>query len=420
MASDKNAVRAGIVIVVATCLIVGGILGIAGLSRWETQRHYTAKFLLSDDIGGLRAGDDVRIGGFKVGAVTSVELVIADPAATATVSTTSIAPAATSGPIAKSALNSNTYVQVIFDIPARYVLMKGARVTVGGLIGTVFLNIDSVGTERPLTNGEPVIGAPGLMGNLATAVAAFQTEVVPKVSTAVQSFEETSREATAILKDAHARIDPINQKVDSVLAEAHTATTQASRAARNMGDLLGDNNPDGKATIASLRHSAESVEKAIPDLTSKASQLLDRLNNRLDALKATFNDLEQTMAAARSVSGDVRTLISDNRPRIDRIIANVNDTTANIKDLSAEIRHRPSRIIWRDDDKTTSNIQVYEASREFANGATELNDAATALKQAMASGTAEPQRIQELMRKLDESFSHFQDVEGKLYKSVKP
>ena len=407
MATDKNAVRAGIVIVTATALIVGGVLAIAGLSGLETKRHYTARFRLSDDIGGLRPGDDVRIGGFKVGAVTSVELV--------TASAEGVSDAGT-----PPSLDKGPHIDVGFDIPARYPLKQEARVTVGGLIRSVFLNVDVVGQGKDLSPSEFVRGAPGLMGNLAGAVASFQTEVVPRVNKAVDSFDITSREATAVIQDIHKQVDPMSVKVHGVLDDAHVAATQASRAAGNFADLIGDHNPDGKATIASVRRSAEHVEKALPDLTGKAGQLLDRVNTRLDTLKASFDDLEKTLAAARSVSSDVRTLISDNRPKIDRIIANINDTSANVKSLSAEVLRRPSRIIWRDDDKTSSNIQVYEASREFANGATELNDAAETLKQALQSGTAEPQRVSELMNKLDESFSRFKDVEGKLYKSIKP
>ncbi len=39
-----------------------------------------ARFKLSDDLGGLRVGDEVRVGGYKIGSVQSVQLVNAEDA----------------------------------------------------------------------------------------------------------------------------------------------------------------------------------------------------------------------------------------------------------------------------------------------------------------------------------------------------
>ena len=74
MKSDRNATKAGFFIVISAALIVVVVLAIKGGGHLtDPQQTRTARFKLSDDLGGLRAGDDVRVGGYKVGAVTSIE-----------------------------------------------------------------------------------------------------------------------------------------------------------------------------------------------------------------------------------------------------------------------------------------------------------------------------------------------------------
>ena len=66
MARDRNELKAGIFIVVSIVLVIGVIVAIKGVGRFiEPRQVRTAVFTLKDDIGGLRVGDDVRVGGLK-------------------------------------------------------------------------------------------------------------------------------------------------------------------------------------------------------------------------------------------------------------------------------------------------------------------------------------------------------------------
>src|SRR4030095_15457011 len=80
MKKERNALRAGSFIFVTLALIGGIIVGIRGLGALEQQHTRTIAFTLRDDIGGLRIGDDVRVGGFRVGEVRKIELVSASDA----------------------------------------------------------------------------------------------------------------------------------------------------------------------------------------------------------------------------------------------------------------------------------------------------------------------------------------------------
>src|SRR5688572_28460492 len=79
MAKQRNAVRVGTFILVSVALTFTLVVAInRGLATFSSAQVRYASFTLTDDLGGLRVGDDVRIGGFTVGEVRSIELVAPD------------------------------------------------------------------------------------------------------------------------------------------------------------------------------------------------------------------------------------------------------------------------------------------------------------------------------------------------------
>src|SRR4051794_30371029 len=103
---DRNAFKAGVFIVVSIVLILAVIVSIKGVGRLiEPQQVRTATFTLADDIGGLRVGDDVRVGGLKVGIVKSLAIERQTEAGAA----------------------QQPKILVTFDLPERIQLREGAR-----------------------------------------------------------------------------------------------------------------------------------------------------------------------------------------------------------------------------------------------------------------------------------------------------
>src|SRR3954454_2459477 len=75
MANERNAFKAGLFIVVSIVLIIAVIVAIKGLGRFiEPNQVREATFTLADDVSGLRVGDDVRVGGLKVGIVRAINI----------------------------------------------------------------------------------------------------------------------------------------------------------------------------------------------------------------------------------------------------------------------------------------------------------------------------------------------------------
>jgi hypothetical protein len=65
------------------------------------------------------------------------------------------------------------------------------------------------------------------------------------------------------------------------------------------------------------------------------------------------------------------------------------------------------------------NQDLFNATREFAEGAAQLADVATTLQGLRDSGTATEAEINTVLQQLDESFKQFKNVEKRLYDEVR-
>jgi hypothetical protein len=76
-------------------------------------------------------------------------------------------------------------------------------------------------------------------------------------------------------------------------------------------------------------------------------------------------------------------------------------------------------LLYKPSAGEMANLNLYDAARQFSDGAGDLSDAAVALRDALKSGTAGEEQIQKLVEKLDKSFTNFNAVEQDLWKKVK-
>jgi ABC-type transporter Mla subunit MlaD len=75
MQKQRNAFKAGLFILISIVLIIAILIAIKGVGAiFEPMQTRQASFSLQDNIGGLRVGDEVRVGGYGVGTVRSIEV----------------------------------------------------------------------------------------------------------------------------------------------------------------------------------------------------------------------------------------------------------------------------------------------------------------------------------------------------------
>jgi len=402
MTKDRSALRSGIMMVVSIALIIGVILSIKGLSYFSDPKvTHVVGFSLKTDIGGLRVGDEVRVGGFKVGAVQKIEL--------------------------RRDENPDRppyYLLVAFSIPKKYSLREDAELRIGGtLTGTSWLNFEGLGVGKELSAETALVGKGSATGDFLTKVTALEPQItsiltqvsqktIPLVNQTVEkfghtadSFKQTGDSATALSNDIRASYKPVIDKYNAV-ADKAIAMMESIRA------LFGDTTDDFRTTIANVRKATQEFSDKLPAMLAKIDGTLTKVDVAVDSVNKTLVDLSATVASAKDV-------VVGNKSKLDGMIDSVKKAGDNLKNATAEVRRSPWRLLYKPAPNEMANLNIYDSARQFAEGANDLNDAAAAMRDAIKSGKGTEENLKPLMEKLEKSFGEFKKVEEKLWTEVK-
>lgn len=387
----RNELKAGAFIVITFVLAVAVIVWIRGATMGATQLR-TVAFKLSDDLGGLQVGDDVRLGGYKVGIVRE------------------IAPEGLEG--------KDPRLLVKFSLPATYALHPNALVGIQTtLTGTTDLNITSVGNGSPLADGQAIAGTPDPKSALFASLGAMG----PRLENTLAQIEtQTVPRANQTLDSVHTLISHANSKLDPIVERYNKVADNASAAAAQVNDLLGDTKPDIRGTMKNLNAASGTIKDKLPGLVDQITAVINKVDGSLTTAQAALVDVKQTAANAKDLTGSLRSVIVDNQGKLDGIIGGIKTTSDNLKAASIEIRHSPWRLLYKPTPAEAANLNLYDSAREFSDGAQSLSDAATALRDAMRDPKADRARIQRLVNNLDTTFTQFRQVENKLWSAAKP
>lgn len=425
MPKSSSALRSGLLLLGSIVLIVCVIVGIKGLN-WlrDPAEHYLVAFPLRTNIGGLRIGDEVRIGGFKVGEVKRITLEKdTDPA------------------------RDPYFVLVAFTVPGRYSIREDAQIRIDGtLTGTSWLNFESIGKGNKLSPTKPLMGGPSSTSELLAKVQSLEprlnsilaqldektlpaingtladvrTKTVPLVNQTVEKFGQTAESFKKTGDSANALVGDLKESYKPVLlAEYVKVTKKTVEMMEAIRALFGDTTDDFRTTIANLRKSTDAVREKLPAILEKVDGALVKVDSAVDKVNVAMEDVKKTMANAKDLSASAREVITGNKGKLDATIDSVKQAGDNLKNATAEIRRSPWRLLYKPAPNEMANLNIYDASRQFAEGANDLTDAATALRDAIKSNQGDPEEIKKLMKKLDESFTNFKTVEEKLWATVK-
>lgn len=402
MQNERNALKAGIFMLVSLALIVAVVIAIKGVGRFlEPTQDGTIVFNLNDDIGGLSTGDEVRIGGAKVGAVHKVEFAQSE---------------------------GKPVVEVSFSVPKRFELHKNAEVAIQTTVtGVSVLNISDLGSGELLAPGQVLVGHPGALTALLGAgpdlmgiIHDVRAVTMPKVNSAIDKvgdtvtiYKGTGESATALIKQVGGKIDPIVDKYNVVMDTGKTTL-------QNIGDVFGDTKADFRTTVANLRDATGTVKERLPGLFDKVDGMLAKVTTAVDDAGVALQDVKKVAANTRDISQTVRQVINNNRGKLESMIASLKITGDNLKNATAEVRRSPWRLLYKPGPGEMANLNLYDSARQFADGANQLSDAAASLRDALHDPDVDQAQVQKLIEKLDSTFANFGQVEQDLWKQVQP
>jgi phospholipid/cholesterol/gamma-HCH transport system substrate-binding protein len=253
--------------------------------------HYSAAFT---EAGGLRAGDDVRIAGVKVGKVTGVDLESGgrpDPA---------------------------THVRVDFTVtePVRFGPGTGASVRMKTLLGQKYLALEPAGSgqlkadsEIPLARTVSSYDIVDAFSDLATTTERIDTgQLAASLTTLATTFRDSPPEVKAAL----AGLTRLSRTVASRDAELQ----QLLASARSVTGTVAERN------------------KAVQSIIDDADLLMTELDARREAIHTLFTN---TSAMAQQLTALVRENRADLKPALDQLTTVLAVLQKHERDLSSTI-----------------------------------------------------------------------------------
>ncbi|HEY8667729.1 MAG TPA: MlaD family protein [Tepidisphaeraceae bacterium] len=421
MKKDRSALKAGLFIVISIALVIGIIIGIKGISTFTEHREVRkAVFKLSDDVGGLRVGDEVRVGGYKVGEVKKIEVV-------------------------KSEISAETEpdIYIHFSFPHRLDLKQGARLGIQSMVtGTSVLNFESLGSGQPLALDVALVGNPSTFSQILASIGPvserlngvlddIRRQSIPAINQTVKQFGETAAaikdQTVPKVNDTVAKYGKLADKSQELVADVRGPALEkwtqiADRTSEMMvklRDLLGDSSPDIRGLLAKLHNVIKEFDAKFPGLLKQIDGVIAKLDTSMDQVGRTLDDVQATMSNAKGFTATAQSVVTDNKSKFNQMIDSLKTTSDNLKNASAEIRRSPWRLLYKPKEGEMANLNLFDATREFAEGANDLNDAAGALRDAMTDPHADKIQLQKLMERVDASFTKFKQVEDKLWSAVK-
>jgi len=407
MPKERNAFRAGLFIVISLVLIIAIVISIQGLGRFvEPRQTRLATFKLTDDLGGLRVGDDVRAGGYKVGVVRDIQLIDANG-------------------------GTEPHLRITFTLPERLAVRKDAIVAIQGTItGTAWLNFENFGKGEPLAEGAALAGHPGAMSELLAAARGIAPEVkgaitdvrtvtLPKVNNAVDRTAETVVTFKTTGEHATAMIDHLKSKIDPVVERVYSVADPAKDMMVHLRDMFGESKGDFRDSMSNTAKLTGAFREKLPPMLEKIDAVVTQVSTAMETTNAALTDVKATMANAAEVSASAKNVLVGNRGKIDGMIASLKNTGDNLEAASVEIRHSPWRLLYKPKKGEVENLSLYDSARQFASGANDLNDAAESLRDALKDPDLKQEDVRKLVEQLDKTFVGFKEVEEQLWKKVR-
>jgi ABC-type transporter Mla subunit MlaD len=293
----KEEVKAGIIIVTSLLLLCGSVIVISGTSFFEKTDRYVVKVT---NAAGLEAGSQVRLGGVRVGRVTSIR----EPS------------------------KPGEPVTIEIGVRAGMPIYKGTKalITQIGFVGDIYLllSVEKTTDERLMAGSEiPTEDTPDF-GRIMARLDGLSQNVDKLVTDIDRLFSPRNiASIEALVKDTNHAIVSGSSNFEKVAVSMKSTTDKLQLVLNEVEDLVKTN----KAGVAGL------IEKARDDL-EKAGQMIQ--------------SIDEAAKKADKVAGSAGAAVELQSKNITLLLRRVTETAEEIRDLVREVQRKPWSFIYQE------------------------------------------------------------------------
>ncbi|MDX2130686.1 MAG: hypothetical protein SFY69_01380 [Planctomycetota bacterium] len=413
MQNARNNVLAGVFVLMGVVLAVWVSFLLSDRSPFDSVMPLSVRFPVETGAVGLKRGSEVRLGGQPVGRVLDVGF-------------------------ARDDQGTPTSVDVRVEVRDDLMLYANTRVYLEKpLLGSISaINISSVGTPTNPASGAPVPRlAPGDVIPGATAPpgfladAGFGPEQSAQLRAAIKSIDETMQRVASIVEntgpkvesgatDAAALLAELRVKLDEWTVRIDATAANVERASARLDPLLEKADlglDDARGVIASVRSLIEDNRARIDQTVKNLEEATGKFNQEtIDAVNVALRDGRDALGVFSEAVGRVSAVVGEQTPNLRRTLANLRLMSDQLKLTAIEVRSQPWRLLQQPSTKELESQVIYDATRSYAEAASDLRAAGEALEAAAAAqraGAATAADFEALSASLAESIARYRQAE---------
>lgn len=377
--SKRNDFLAGLFILASAALLAGILIGIhdwtakpGGLATWYVEFQQAA---------GVKVNSPVLLRGGPVGRVTSVEM-------TCKAGTT--------------CREAEDFVYLVgLELPDKIRLRRNAVIVIEGkLIGDgASIDVLSIGnSSEPVASksrDEPIPGQSSDMMAGAAAALGIGDKEREEISISISNIKAL----TADLRQAGPKITSAMTNVDNI----------TSGLAAKM--------PQIAATVDKLKSASEQFDGILTENREKLKTSIANIESMTGSAKT---DVGAILGAFAATSNDIRAVVSANRMNLTDMLANLRVTSEQLKAASLDIRRAPWRLLYKPEEREANSLNIYDASRSYAEAAADLHSATMTLESVAAlhkeGVPVDDKVLHEMLDRVKTSLDRYGEAESALWK----
>ncbi|MCH5326022.1 MAG: MCE family protein [Duncaniella sp.] len=293
-------IKIGLAVLVALVALVFGINYLKGVNIFKAANYYYASYT---NVSGLAQSAPVTLNGFKVGLVRDIAYEYDNPG----------------------------HVKVELSLDRKLAIPEGTEaVIVSDMLGTatVELRMGESATMLPVGSLIKGVEGSGLMDMVGS-------ELMPTIMTIAPHIDSLVVALTAVAGDP-ALISAIH-RLDAVMANLETATTQLNRAMQPLPAITANANTT-LANVSEITADLSQVSKALAAVSDDLKNMpLDSTMRNINQITA---NLDRASAQLNSANSSLGLLLND-----PGLYNNVNNAAAHIDSILIDLKKQPKRYI---------------------------------------------------------------------------